>query len=60
MAEISKDAEKRYNDKLIRTEKMETFKKRATLAFKRGEFEKALTLYNKLSEIIRTSMQNFI
>lgn len=48
MADISKDADKRYKDKLIRTERMETFKKQATLAFKRGEYVKALTLYDKV------------
>ncbi|KAJ8953702.1 hypothetical protein NQ314_007311 [Rhamnusium bicolor] len=47
MDEISKDADKRYRDKLVRKEKMETFKKQATLAFRRGEYEKALSLYNK-------------
>lgn len=48
MEEVSKDAEKRYKDKLVRTEKMETFKKQATLAFRRGEYERALVLYNKV------------
>lgn len=48
MAEVSKDAEKRYKDKLVRTERMETFKKQAMLAFKRNEFDRALTLYNKV------------
>lgn len=48
MSEVSKDAEKRYQDKLIRTEKMETFKKRAILAFRRGEYEKALLCYNQV------------
>lgn len=52
MAEVSKDAEKRYQDKLIRTEKMRTFKKQATLAYKRGEFEKALNLYNRVCKAI--------
>lgn len=49
MDEISKDAKKRYKEKLIRTERMETFKKQATLAFKRKEFERALVLYTKVS-----------
>ncbi|CAH1979489.1 unnamed protein product [Acanthoscelides obtectus] len=53
MNEVSKDAERRYQDKMIRKEKMETFKKRATLAFRRGEYEKALTLYNKAIEQIK-------
>lgn len=51
MAEVSKDAEQRYQDKLIRSERMETFKKRATLAFQRGEYEKALSCYNKVFKI---------
>ncbi|KAG5880427.1 hypothetical protein JTB14_013202 [Gonioctena quinquepunctata] len=55
MDEVSKDAEKRYKDKLIRTEKMETFKKQATIAFRRGEYERALTLYNKAIEQIKDS-----
>ncbi|XP_074034619.1 tetratricopeptide repeat protein 12 [Leptinotarsa decemlineata] len=55
MDEVSQDAERRYKNKLVRTEKMETFKKQATLAFRRGEFEKALTLYNKAIEQIKDS-----
>nr|CAI5863096.1 unnamed protein product [Callosobruchus analis] len=51
--EVSKDAEKRYRDKMIRKEKMGTFKKQANAAFKRGEYEKALTLYNKAIEQIK-------
>lgn len=50
MAEVSEDSEKRYQDRLIRTERMNTFKKQATLAFKRGEYPKALTLYSKVYE----------
>ncbi|XP_050504458.1 tetratricopeptide repeat protein 12-like [Diabrotica virgifera virgifera] len=56
MKEVEKDADKRYTDKLVRKEKMETFKKQATLAFRRGEFEKALTLYNKAIEQIKDSV----
>ncbi|KAJ8917301.1 hypothetical protein NQ315_002319 [Exocentrus adspersus] len=55
MAEVSKDAEKRYKDKLVRQEKMETFKKQATLAFRRGEYERALTLYTKAIEQVKDS-----
>lgn len=50
MAEVSRDADRRYREKMIRTEKMETFKKQATLAFRRGQFESALTLYDKVSK----------
>ncbi|RZC35755.1 hypothetical protein BDFB_014607, partial [Asbolus verrucosus] len=52
MEEMSKDADRRYKDKLRRKERMETFKKQAALAFRRGEFEKALSLYNKAIEQI--------
>lgn len=48
MDQISRDAEKRYQDRLERTERMETLKKRANLAYKRGEYEKALVLYTKV------------
>ena len=48
MEEVSKDADRRYKNKLRRREKMETFKKQATLAFRRGEYEKALSLYDKV------------
>lgn len=53
MDEISRDAEKRYQDRLERTERMETFKKRANLAYKRGEYEKALVLYTKVHPILK-------
>lgn len=49
MEQVSKDADKRYKDKLIRKEKAETFRTRATKAFRRGEYEKALTLYDKVN-----------
>ncbi|XP_050293835.1 tetratricopeptide repeat protein 12-like [Anthonomus grandis grandis] len=55
MAEVEKDADRRYKDRLVRTEKMETFKKQATLAFRRAEFEKALVLYTKAIEQIKDS-----
>ncbi|EFA05011.2 Tetratricopeptide repeat protein 12-like Protein [Tribolium castaneum] len=55
MDEVSKDADRRYKQKLIRREKMETFKKQATLAFRRGEYAKALSLYTKAIEQIRDS-----
>ncbi|XP_072387114.1 tetratricopeptide repeat protein 12-like [Diabrotica undecimpunctata] len=56
MKEVEKDSNLRYKDKMVRKEKMETFKKQATLAFRRGEFEKALTLYNKAIEQIKDSV----
>lgn len=61
MDEVSKDAEKRYKDKLIRTEKMETFKKQAILAFKRAEYVKALTLFDKVRyEIFKNVIRIFL
>nr|XP_022907201.1 tetratricopeptide repeat protein 12-like [Onthophagus taurus] len=56
MASVSKDADKRYKDRLVRKEKMETFKKQAGLAFRRGEFEKALNCYNKAIEQIKDNV----
>lgn len=55
MEEVSKDADRRYKDRCVRKEKMETFKKQATLAFRREEYEKALTLYCKAIEQIKDS-----
>lgn len=55
MNEISRDADKRYQDRLIRQEKADTLKVRATKAFRRGEFEKAVTLYSQAIEQIRDS-----
>ncbi|KAL1490543.1 hypothetical protein ABEB36_013219 [Hypothenemus hampei] len=55
MEEISKDAEKRYQDRLVRIEKMETLKKQANLAFKREEYERALVLYTKAIGHIKDS-----
>ncbi|CAG9853580.1 unnamed protein product [Phyllotreta striolata] len=55
MREVERDANQRYEEKLVRREKMETLKKQATLAFRRGEYEKALTLYNKAIQQIKDS-----
>lgn len=49
MEEVEKDANKRFKDKQIRKEKAATFKKLGNLAFKRGEYEKALVNYDKVS-----------
>ena len=49
MREVSKDADMRHRDKMVRREKMETFKKQAAWAFGRGEYEKALNYYNKVT-----------
>ncbi|XP_030757824.1 tetratricopeptide repeat protein 12-like [Sitophilus oryzae] len=56
MDEMSRDADRRYKEKQIRREKMETLKKQATLAFRRGEYEKALVLYNKAIDQIKDSV----
>lgn len=53
MAEMSKDAQKRYQDRKIRREKADTFKTQAVKAFRRGEYEKALSCYNKALEQVR-------
>ncbi|KAK5638115.1 hypothetical protein RI129_012410 [Pyrocoelia pectoralis] len=55
MNEISRDADKRYQDRLIRQEKADTLKVRATKAFRRGEYEKAVMLYTKAIEQIKDS-----
>lgn len=53
MAEVSKDAEKRYQDRKVRRERAETFNTQAIKAFRRGEYDKALSCYNKAIEQIR-------
>ncbi|XP_017784539.1 PREDICTED: tetratricopeptide repeat protein 12-like [Nicrophorus vespilloides] len=55
MTEVSKDADMRYKNRLLRKERMETFKKQATLAFRRGDYERALCCYNKAIEQIKDS-----
>lgn len=50
MEEVEKDANRRYKDKQVRREKAATFKKLANLAFHRGEYEKALTNYDKVKK----------
>ncbi|ERL87636.1 hypothetical protein D910_05027 [Dendroctonus ponderosae] len=56
MEEVSQDADKRYKDRLVRQEKMETFKKQAALSFRRGDYERALVLYNKAIEQVKDSV----
>lgn len=55
MDEVARDADRRHRDRQVRTEKMQTFRKRATQAFRRGEFEKALVCYDRSVELIRDS-----
>ncbi|XP_030030615.2 tetratricopeptide repeat protein 12 [Manduca sexta] len=53
MAEVSKDAEKRALDRKIRREKADTLKTQATKAFRRGEYDRALSYYNRAIEQVR-------
>ncbi|XP_053603534.1 tetratricopeptide repeat protein 12-like [Plodia interpunctella] len=53
MAEVSKDAEKRAQDRKIRREKADTFNTQAIKAFRRGEYDRALSCYNRAIEQIR-------
>ncbi|XP_060533757.1 tetratricopeptide repeat protein 12-like [Cylas formicarius] len=55
MEAIAKDADRRHQDRITRTERMETFKKQGNLAFRRGNYEKALTLFTKAIGKIKDS-----
>ncbi|XP_077290956.1 tetratricopeptide repeat protein 12-like [Arctopsyche grandis] len=55
MKQMSIDAEKRSADKKVRMEKADTLKTQASRAFKRGEYELALSRYNKAIDQIRDS-----
>lgn len=61
MEEVAKDADRRFKDRLVRQEKMETLKKQATLSFRRGDYEKALVLYDKVRGdlIVQVFPKNF-
>ncbi|KAF5285468.1 hypothetical protein FQA39_LY16642 [Lamprigera yunnana] len=48
MEEVSRDADQRYKDKLRRQERADTLKTQGTKAFRRGEYERAITLYAKV------------
>lgn len=48
-AAVSKDVEERRKDRQIRKEKSETLRVQAQKAFRRGEFERALCCYEKVS-----------
>ncbi|XP_018334978.1 uncharacterized protein LOC108743877 [Agrilus planipennis] len=48
MKQVEKDANQRFQDRQIKKEKCETLKTQAVKAFRRGEFEKALSCYNKV------------
>lgn len=49
MKEVERDANKRHQDRMVRKEKSDTVKLQANKAFRRGELEKALSLYSKVS-----------
>ncbi|XP_028171098.1 tetratricopeptide repeat protein 12-like [Ostrinia furnacalis] len=53
MAEVSKDAEKRALDRKIRREKADTLNTQAIKAFRRGEYDKALSCYNRAIEHVK-------
>lgn len=52
MKHVEKDAQERYQNKLVRQEKADTFKVQGMKAFRRGEFEKALVCYTKVIPLI--------
>jgi tetratricopeptide repeat protein 12 len=53
MAEVSRDAEKRALDRKIRREKADTLKGQAIKAFRREEYDKALSCYNRALEQVK-------
>lgn len=53
MAEMSKDAEKRALDRKIRREKADTLNTQAIKAFRREEYDKALSCYNRAIEQVK-------
>ncbi|XP_061377524.1 tetratricopeptide repeat protein 12 [Danaus plexippus] len=53
MAEVSKDAEKRALDRKIRLEKADTLKTQAVKAFRREDYDRALSCYNKAIEQVK-------
>ncbi|XP_029176196.1 tetratricopeptide repeat protein 12-like, partial [Nylanderia fulva] len=50
MKNMEDDAKKRYEDRKIRNERAETFKRIANGAFKEGDYEKAVTYFSKALE----------
>ncbi|XP_050670216.1 tetratricopeptide repeat protein 12 [Leptidea sinapis] len=53
MVEMSKDAEQRYQDRKIRKEKADTLKTQAVKAFRRQEYDRALSCYNRAIEHVK-------
>ncbi|XP_044762978.1 uncharacterized protein LOC123319945 [Coccinella septempunctata] len=60
MREVERDADRRYKERKIRQEKMETLKKQATLAFNREDFIKALSCYNKALDLVKDNHNLFL
>lgn len=53
MDEVSKDAERRALDRKIRQEKADTLKTQAIKAFRREEYDRALSYYNRALEQVK-------
>lgn len=53
MKEVSKDAEKRAQDRKVRRERADTYNTQAVKAFRREEYQRALSCYNKAIEQVR-------
>lgn len=53
MVEMSKDAERRAEERKVRRERADTYKTQAVKAFRREEYERALSCYNKAIEQVK-------
>lgn len=53
MAEMSKDADMRFQDRKVRRERADTLKTQAVKAYNRGEYEKALSCYNRAIDQVK-------
>lgn len=53
MAEMSKDADRRAEDRKVRKEKADTQNTMAIKAFRRGDYQKALSCYNRAIDYIK-------
>ncbi|KAI8424091.1 hypothetical protein MSG28_002699 [Choristoneura fumiferana] len=53
MAEVSKDADMRFQDRKVRRERADTLKTQAVKAYNRGEYEKALSCYNRAIDQVK-------
>lgn len=50
---MSRDAEKRAQDRKVRLEKADTLKTMAVKAFRREDYQKALSCYNRAIEFVK-------